>query len=144
MDAELQEALGRYEVGIDALMGGSPEPYTDCWARADDVTLYGAWGPVDRGFAAVVDTLRWVASRSRGRVRAEYTAAVEGGDLAYTVGFEHHRISVDRGPSHEMILRVTQIYRRDVEGWQLVHRHADVLPEDQRPEHRRGTRPLGP
>jgi ketosteroid isomerase-like protein len=132
IDEGLTVAIDRYEVAIDALMGGNPGPYTDCWARADDVTLYGAWGPVDKGFPTVLDTLRWVASRSIGGVKVELRVLVECGDFAYTVGLEHHTISVDGGPTHEMILRVTQIYRRIDGEWRVVHRHADILPPDQR------------
>jgi ketosteroid isomerase-like protein len=30
-------------------------------------------------------------------------------------------------PEQDWALRVTQVYRRDPSGWQLVHRHADPL-----------------
>ena len=53
-------------------------------------------------------------------------------DLAYTVGFERGPVSVDGGPTREMAMRVTQIYRRIDGGWKLVHRHADFAPPDRR------------
>jgi ketosteroid isomerase-like protein len=53
------------------------------------------------------------------------------GDLACTVGFERGEV-VDGAAPRPMVLRVTHIYRRFGEAWKLVHRHADVPPEDQR------------
>ena len=132
-DAELTAALGRYEAAMAALRQGDPDPYIRCWARADDVTLYGAWGPVDKGWEPICETLRWVARRfSGGTDEVELTVVKSSGDLAYSVGFERDNVSVDRGPVHEMILRVTQVYQRVGGTWQVVHRHADVLPDDQR------------
>lgn len=116
-----------------ALRQGDPDPYISCWAQEDDVTLYGAWGPVDKGWERICDTLRWVARRfSGGTDEVELTVVKRSGDLAYSVGFERDNVSVDRGPARELILRVTQIYQRSGQGWRVVHRHADVLPDDQR------------
>ena len=56
----------------------------------------------------------------------------ESGDLAYTVGFERGEVVVDGGKAMPMTIRVTHIYRRIDGEWQLIHRHADFPPPDQR------------
>ena len=135
-DEGLKAALDRYEVAMDALRNGDATPYIDSWARDADVTLYGAWGPVDQGWETISDTLRWVARRfSGGTDEVELTLVGSSGDLAYSVGFERDQVSIDHAPSQEMILRVTQVYRRIDGRWWVVHRHADVLPADQRKTH---------
>jgi ketosteroid isomerase-like protein len=129
----LSAVLERYKVAMGALRHGDAVPYADCWARTDEVTMYGPWGPVDKGWKTIADTLELVGSRLTGGTgKVELTEIVESGDLAYTVGFERERVSVDDGPVRERVLRVTQIYRRIDGQWRVVHRHADVLPEDQR------------
>src|SRR5689334_14679354 len=47
-------------------------------------------------------------------------------DLAYTVEIERVRARVGgREDLSEVALRVTCIYRREADGWKLLHRHAD-------------------
>jgi ketosteroid isomerase-like protein len=55
-------------------------------------------------------------------------AAGSSGDLGYAVGIERGRVTVtgSDGPQ-EMVLRVTQVFRREDGTWRLVHRHADPV-----------------
>ena len=103
-------------------------------AVSDDVTLFGAWGPIEKGHKAVTDTMRWVGSRVTGAdaVGVEHTVIASSGDLAYTVGFERSHVGVDGSPPREMVIRVTHIYRRIDGAWKLMHRHADFPPPDRR------------
>jgi ketosteroid isomerase-like protein len=118
-----------------AIQRGDAEPRLALWARADPVTLFGAWGPCKRGWEDVERTFRWVASRfSDGAdYELELVAADVSGDMAYTVGYERTSSSVDGGPVTPNVLRVTHIYRREGGEWRIVHRHGDHLPEDQSP-----------
>jgi ketosteroid isomerase-like protein len=132
-DRELSLAMQRVNEGLTAMRSGDPQPYIYCWADSPDATLFGAWGPVEHGAKEVTETFRWVASRfTGGRADVEHTVVAQSGDLAYTVGFERGPASVAGGPSKEMTIRVTHIYRRDGVDWRLVHRHADFPPPDQR------------
>ena len=97
------------------------------WAASDDITLFRAWGPIEKGHKPVTDTMRWVGSRFTGASAAdvEHTVIASSGDLAYTVGFERSHVSVDGGPPRDMVIRVTHIYRRIGGDWKLIHWHAD-------------------
>jgi ketosteroid isomerase-like protein len=132
-DEGLTRAVDRVDAAMTALRSGDPNPYLDCWAKAEDVTLYGAWGPIDHGRQAVSDSLRWVGSRfTGGSSESDYTVVASSGDLAYTVGFERGPASVEGGPTRELVIRVTHIYRRVDGQWTLVHRHGDFPPTDPR------------
>jgi ketosteroid isomerase-like protein len=132
-DRELSLAIKRVNEAATAMRSGNPEPYIDCWTDSPDATLFGAWGPMEHGAKAVTDTFQWVARRfTGGHADIEQTVVAQSGDLAYTVGFERGPASVAGGPSKEMIIRVTHIYKRDGTDWKLVHRHADFPPPDQR------------
>jgi ketosteroid isomerase-like protein len=112
---------------------GQPATYTECWHRSAHVTLFGAWGPIERGHDRLVSTFNWVGSRfGGGALIAEDVEMFASGDLAYTVGFERGTVSIDGGPTHLMTIRVTHLYRRIDGVWALVHRHADFPPADPR------------
>src|SRR5512145_1635105 len=132
-DRKLAEALEQVRLALAAMGSGDPEPYIKCWAESDDVTLFGALGPIDRGFRRLAKTFRWVGSRFRkGHLVPEHSVVFSSGDLAYTVGFERGEVTVDDGPPRPMTIRVTHIYRRFGDTWRLVHRHADFPPPDER------------
>ena len=61
--ADLDRALDRLADALTAIGEGDPYPYAALWPDSPDVTLFGAWGPIERGHAAVTRTFDWVASR---------------------------------------------------------------------------------
>ena len=102
---------------------GDPVPYAALLADHGDVTLFGAWGPIERGFGPVTRTFDWVASRfSDGALVPQHEVIGYSGDLAYTVGFERGKVRVDGTESGEMTLRVTHVLRRVDGTWRIVHR----------------------
>ncbi len=132
-DRRFADALEQVKTALAAIGSGNPQPYIDCWADSEDATLFGAWGPIDKGYQQLTETFRWVGSRFKsGQLVPENTVVFTSGDLAYTVGFEHGEVAVDDGPARPMTIRVTHIYRRFGDEWRLVHRHADFPPADQR------------
>jgi ketosteroid isomerase-like protein len=134
--SELQEFLEtvipRQQAADHALHNGDPEPRMQLWSREDPVTLLGAFGVAATGWGDVSETFRWVASQFSGgeEFRLEVIAAGVSGDLAYTVGYEHSRVSRDGGPVRPNRLRVTHVYRRENGQWKIVHRHGDGLEAD--------------
>ncbi|NEK58078.1 DUF4440 domain-containing protein [Geodermatophilus sabuli] len=133
MDPALSRALERVADALAAIAAGDPGPYASCWADSADVTLFGAWGPMEKGHHAVTQTFEWVGSRfSEGTLVPRYDVVEVGGDLAYTVGTERGSVRVDGGEARPMTIRVTHVYKRIQDDWWLVHRHADFPPADQR------------
>ena len=133
----LVAALGRTEAAVAAMRSGDPEPFIALWANSPDATLFGAWGPIEKGTPRLIDTCRWVGNRYAGdrsavEATVENTVVASSGDLAYTVGFERGPVRVDQGVQQNMEIRVTHIYRRLDGAWKLIHRHADFPPPDQR------------
>jgi ketosteroid isomerase-like protein len=132
--ATFADVLSREQFAEAAMYLGDPEPFKALWSRRDDISLFGAFGPCKKGWDQVGKTVEWVASRFRqGVVTAEYEVVYEGGDLAYSVGYEIGDVALDGAPVTRQRLRVTQIYRREDGQWRLVHRHGDFAPTDQSP-----------
>ena len=131
LDEFLQTVVPRQVRADDALLNGDPGPRMELWSHHDPVTVLGARRSA-RGWAQVSEAFRWIASRfAHGEFHLEVIAAGVSGDLAYTVGYERSRASLDGGPPGPIRLRVTHIYRRENGEWKIVHRHADPLQTDQ-------------
>jgi ketosteroid isomerase-like protein len=133
-DHALAKALEEMTAAHTAMYNGNPDPIINSWAASDDITLFGAAGPIEKGHKPVIDTMRWVGSRFHGAdaVDVEHIVIASSGDFAYTVGFERSHVSFGGGPMRDMVVRVTHIYRRIDDEWKLVHRHADWPPPDPR------------
>jgi ketosteroid isomerase-like protein len=126
---ELEQTLQRVDAALRAMGSGNPDPYIALWDDGPDVTLFGAWGPIERGADALRETFTWVGSRfSDGELVPENIIVQMSGTLAYTVGFERGTVRVDGGPLVPMTIRVTHYYRYRHGQWRLMHRHADFPP----------------
>ncbi len=130
----LADTLDDMTTALVAIRQGDPAPYAASWSDSDDVTLFGAWGPIEQGHEQVTETFRWVASRfgPEGSCVQDLNTVHESGDLAVTIGMERGTAVVDGGEPVEMVIRTTHVYRRENGAWRLIHRHADFPPRDQR------------
>ena len=115
-----------------ALHNGDATPRLAIWSSNDPVTVLGAWTSAS-GHQEVSDLFGQLESTFSDCTSYEHDiiAADVCGDMAYTVGYEHTRASVN-GEPRQYSLRVTQVYRREGGEWKVAHRHADTLPEPAR------------
>ena len=131
LDDFLAEMLPRQEAAERALHNGDAEPRMETWSHNEPVTLLGAFGIFRSGWDQVSQAHRFVASAFSDNQawNFELLAADVSGDMAYTVGYESHRTSVQGGPVEPHRLRVTHVYRREDGVWRIVHRHGDEVTE---------------
>ncbi len=106
------------------------------YSHQDDITLLGGFGGIEQGWSQVEPRLDWAASQFfQGTFAEEPVSVVVGTELAYTVAIERNQVYVAGQSSPQTLeLRVTQIFRREPEGWRLVHRHADPLVPKRPPQ----------
>ena len=134
-DSEWTAFMARLEAAEEEFAQGRPAAFQALWSHADDVTLCGAFGRMERGWENVAARLDWASSQySDGiRSRTEISGAVTG-DFAYIVQTEVilSRLAGRTGQSKQE-LRVTMVFRREPDGWRIVHRHADSLISSQSP-----------
>jgi ketosteroid isomerase-like protein len=89
-------------------------------------------GPAARGWDAIVSVMQaaTAAVHDGKLVSVDPISAVVTKDLAYTVQYEHSELQVgDSTIPRGVLLRVTTIFRREADGWKIVHRHADSITE---------------
>jgi hypothetical protein len=124
-----KEAQLQIDVANRNLLQGQPADLKNLYSHEEDVTVFGGFGGSERGWNEVGPRLDWAASNfASGSYEREILSAVEGSDLAYIVSIETNRVR-ETGKAQEdlLVLRVTQIFRREGAEWRLVHRHADPL-----------------
>jgi ketosteroid isomerase-like protein len=126
-DAEWTAFIAKLETAEEEFVRGRPAAFQALWSHADDVTLCGGFGGVERGWQNVTDRLGWVSKKySDGTRTREEISRMVGADFAYLVQREiiHSRVASQAEPSTQE-LRATMVFRREADGWHIVHRHAD-------------------
>jgi ketosteroid isomerase-like protein len=135
--SEFDDVVDQYHRAIDAFMKGDAEPAKRLFSRGDDVSLANPFGPVARGWDEVAKTMERAASNySGGEALAFDRVSGYGSDeLTYIVEVERLRSKVGGADSAaSLALRVTTIFRRDQNGWTIIHRHADPITTPRGPE----------
>ena len=130
MTSDLNELRDRYHQSVAAFIRGEPDVQKPLWSRRDDVTLANPLGPPAKGFDAIGEVMDRAAEQiSDGEGYTFDTVAwVETADLAYEVGLERNWVRLGGAPEKVPIsLRVTTVFRREDDGWKIVHRHADAI-----------------
>jgi len=122
------------------LFRGRPESLKALWTRAPEVTLFGvSGGSGDHGWGQVGPRLDWTNTQYRdGTLTVERIASYVDRNLGYIVQREKVRFKVP-GHTQELTLeiRATWIFRRERDGWRIIHRHADSLMNRQGPAERK-------
>ena len=119
---------------LDRIAKGDPSGYRALFSRGDDVTLGNPFGGFARGWEAVIEQVVRAASyyTHGGTTGFETITEFVNPVWAYTVEIERFRTRVGGRPDMtDLALRVTCVYRREEDGWKLVHRHADPRVEKQ-------------
>jgi hypothetical protein len=110
-----------------AMFDGDAGPRREIWSREEPVSVLGAWRTASNRNELVeaFDVLASSFSNCTGYAMELISWDVRG-DVAYTVGYERVSTSMDGAP-RSFTLRATQVYRREADGWKVVHRHADAI-----------------
>jgi len=126
LDAVIEES----HRALDAFAKGNPAPLQALFSQREDVTLANPFGPAQRGWPHVRDTMARAAANYRdGRtVGFDQLAKHVSGEVACI--HELERLEAKLGGSDHVTpvsLRCTTLYRREEGGWKIVHRHADPI-----------------
>jgi ketosteroid isomerase-like protein len=135
-DAEWMAFIAKLEAAEEEFVQGRPAAFQALWSHADDVTLCGGFGGVERGWQNVTDRLSWVSKKySDGTRTREEISRMVGADFAYLVQTEVIRSRVaSQAEVSTQQLRATMVFRRESDGWRIVHRHADSQMATRPPE----------
>lgn len=127
--AEVAALIATMDEAADAYISGNVRRYFTLIRHGEDYTLMPPYGgPTSRDIAITDERIE---ATSQFFVSGEATLDVEetyaSGELVVIAAIERQHGVIDGRPDQDLSLRVTLVFRRDGEGWELVHRHADPL-----------------
>jgi ketosteroid isomerase-like protein len=131
---DFRALLHRMVAALNALLTGDPQPFNALWSHADDVSVFGGFGGVERGWDPVEQDTRLAASRfTDGQligIALVSLGASANGDLAFSVWIERAQARLAGSDAAiPLAVRVTHIFRREEGAWRLLHRHGDRSTE---------------
>ena len=134
-DSAWTDFMAKLEAAEHQFVQGRPAAFKALWSHSGDVSICGAFGGVESGWDKVASRLDWASSQfSEGTRSREEIRSTVGTDFAYLVQTEHIRFRVPgRTDPSTLDLRVTMVFRREPDGWRIVHRHADSQRNTQLP-----------
>ena len=135
--ADLDDVRAQYHRALEAFVQGDPEPVAKLWSKRDDVSLANPLGPPALGWDAVWETMNRAASQLRDgeAFSVESIARYATTDLAYELEIERCKVKVgEADEAAPSALRATNVFRREDDGWKIVHRHADPITSERPPE----------
>jgi ketosteroid isomerase-like protein len=128
---------GTWRAAQEAFINGDAAEWKANASQGPDATIFGGFGGFEKGWEDVGKRYDWAAAQFHGsgaEKRVEYLSTGASGDLAFTVAIERNAAStVAPDTTGDLVLRVTQIFRRENGAWKLLHRHADPMLEKKAP-----------
>ena len=128
-DADVAELIARMDDAADAYIRGDHPRYFSLFDHPDDYMLMPPYGgQTRRGFGLTAEQIE-EGSRffESGEGRLDVERWYASGDLVVLCAIERQHGVVGGRPDQDWSLRVTIVFRRDGDRWQIVHRHADPL-----------------
>ncbi len=126
MSASLQQAHNDLYSALNDMLDGNAAPVLAVWSPADDVSYGGPFGEFAHGRAPITAIFEEVAKRNlQGEIVVTDVTTVEGTDIGYTTCIEHGNNHVIDGETVNLKHRATNIFRKETDGWHLVHHHTD-------------------
>jgi len=127
-EEDVHKASAQFYAALNRMTDGDATPLAAIWSHGAAVTTMHPIGGRQVGWDEVRGSFEQVAGlASGGHVELRDQNIQVVGDMAYEVGVEHGQAKL-AGEQIAIEQRVTNIYRREAEGWKIVHHHTDVSP----------------
>ena len=128
-ESDVAELIERTAEAVKAYIRGDMRTYFTLIRHGDDFVLMSPFGGEPRrGVDTSPETLDALSRYFRGgEAELEVVQTYASGDMVVLVAIERQHGEVGGLPDQDWSLRVTLVFRRAGDGWQLVHRHADPL-----------------
>lgn len=127
-EKEVHNASDRFYAGLNKMLNGDAGSLSDIWSHGPEVTTLHPIGGRQLGWGEVWTSWEQVSKLTTdGKVELRDQLVRVIGDMAYEVGVEHARFKL-AGRLVNGQARVTNVYRREADGWKITHHHTDIVP----------------
>jgi ketosteroid isomerase-like protein len=129
VESQVEHLIRLSQLSNAALLRGDVDGYAALVSLSSDFTLMSPFGGTpSRGPEYTPERVAAMGRFFRnGTLQVEMVEAYGSQDMVVLALIEHADVEVGGLPAQDWNLRVTLVYRRDGNGWRLVHRHADPL-----------------
>jgi ketosteroid isomerase-like protein len=134
---DLDALIEKSHQAIDAFTKGDPVPLQSLFSQRDDVTLANPFGPAQSGWPQVGDTMARAAEHYRDGRALGFDQIAKYVTPEIACIHELERFEAKVGGSDQLTpvtLRCTTVFRREDDGWKIIHRHADPIAAVRRAE----------
>jgi ketosteroid isomerase-like protein len=127
---EARQASEQFYAALNRTLDGDSSQMEQVWSHGSDVSAIHPFGGRMLGWEEVGASWEQAAQAfSGGQVALNEMVVVPiSEDAAYTLGTEHGQASIGE-QTVGIDWRVTNIYRREADGWKIVHHHTDFSSE---------------
>ena len=127
---EVRQASEQFYAALNSMLDGDSSPMEEIWSHGSDVSAMHPFGGRMLGWEEVRTSWEQAAQAfSGGRVALDDMVVVPiTEDAAYTLGTEHGEARIG-DQTVGIDWRVTNIYRRESDGWKIVHHRTDFSSE---------------
>jgi ketosteroid isomerase-like protein len=123
------DAAACFYAALNALFEGDVSAMAEVWSHADDVTYMGPDGGFQVGWKDVLsDWEKQAAMKLGGHVEPEGMRIAAGRDVAVTQNFEKGTNTNTGGMPGSVLIRATNVFRKENGSWKMIGHHTDTLP----------------
>lgn len=132
-EQSFQQFMEAREAAARAYVSGDPAPLSELATRNSPSTFFGPRGGHLQGPHNVWQRYERDAANFAPGSQSKFEILHMGasGGIGYWVGLQRASARMkDREQPVPMILRVTEVFRREGNDWKLIHRHADMFTDE--------------
>lgn len=123
---DVRTASQQFYAALNAIVRGDATPMQAIWSHGASVSSMHPLGGREVGWDEVWKVFHQVSqAASNGHIALANQIVQAGTDMAYETGEEKGSFTM-AGQSIDISIRVTNVYRRDADGWKMVHHHTDL------------------
>lgn len=125
----VREAATQFYKALNIMFTGDLEPMKEVWSHEEDITYMGPGGGFQVGWRQVF--ANWEAQAALklgGKVEAVDMRINVGQDLAITHNYERGENKGQDGKALPVLIRATNIFRKEQGKWKMIGHHTDLLP----------------